>query len=216
MKKISLFITLLFCCLFVFSQNDPAAEKILNALSKKYQSYNTAQINFTLKAINHQQQVTVNEKGELLIETKTDKYRMTMKDQEIIADGKQQWHILKEEQEVQITEVDPEQSASITPANIFTFYKSGFKYVSAKDEQVSGKLLNVIDLSPIDNKKSFFKVKVRVDKVSQLLFDVTIFDKSGSRYIYTIQNLTPNVKVNTKTFIFDKTDYPNMEVVDLR
>lgn len=215
MKRISIFTVLLCLGSFVFGQQDPTAQKILNAVTKKYQSYNTAKIDFTLKAMNQQQQVTINEKGQLIVEPKTNKYRVIMNDQEIIADGKQQWHILKEEQEVQITEAD-EPSESITPANIFTFYKTGFKYVSSKDEKVGSKTVNVVDLSPIDNKKSFFKVKLRVDKMSQQLFDVTIFDKSGSHYTYTIQNLAPNVKLNSKTFIFDKVDFPNLEVVDLR
>lgn len=216
MKKISIFIILLSFSRLAFGQQEPAAQQVLNTLTKKYQSYSTAKIDFALKAVNHQQQVTLDEKGQMIVEPKTNKYHLVMDGQEIIADGKQQWHILKEEQEVQITEVDKEPAESITPANIFTFYKTGFKYVSGKDEQVGGKTVNVVNLSPIDTKKSFFKVKLRVDKVSQQLFDVTIFDKSGSSYTYTIQDLTPNIKLNAKTFIFDKADFPNLEVVDLR
>jgi outer membrane lipoprotein-sorting protein len=43
-----------------------------------------------------------------------------------------------------------------------------------------------------------------------------IFDKNGSRYIYTIQSFTPNVKVPESTFTFDKKDHPGVELVDLR
>jgi len=216
MKKLSLLIIALFCTSLVFGQNDPAAQKLLSGLSKKYHSYHTVQVNFILKAINQQQQTTINEKGDLIVEPKSNKYRITMKDQVMISDGKQQWHILKEEEEVQLTEVEAEQETSISPANMLTFYNKGFKYVSAKDEGAAGKQLSVVDLTPEDNTKSFFKVRLRIDKSANQIYDVTIFDKSGTKYSYAIQTVLPNVKITAKTFIFDKGDYPNMEVVDLR
>ncbi len=204
------------CGLSAFGQNDPATEKLLNTLREKYQSYRTAKINFTLTATNQQKQITVDEKGELIVEPRTNRYRITLNDQVMISDGKQQWHVLKEEQEVQITEADGEQSGSITPANIFSFYSEGFKYPAAKSETIGGKSLSVIDLIPTDGKVSYVKVRLRLDKSINQIHDVTVFDKSGSLYTYTIQNFTPNVKVTSKTFIFDKTDYPGMEIVDLR
>ena len=216
MKKFFSVIILLACSLMALGQNDPATKKLLNDISKKYQSYRTAKIQFSLKALNQQKQTTVNEKGELTIEPRTNKYRIVLDDQVMISDGKQQWHVLKEEQEVQINDVEETQSGSITPANIFSFYNQGFKYPAAKSEQVAGKALWVIDLTPTDNSKSYFKVRLRLNKSVNQIYDVTVFDKSGSLYIYTIQNFIPNVKVSPKTFIFDKADYPGMEVVDLR
>lgn len=217
MKKLSLLLIIgLFCLSPVFGQHDLAAQKLLSGLSKKYNAYNTVQLDFTLRAINQQKQTTINEKGDLIVEPKSNKYRIAMEDQVMISDGKQQWHVLKEEGEVQLTEVEVGQEASISPANILTFYNKGFKYVSAKDEVAAGKQLSVVDLTPEDNKKSFFKVRLRVDKNANQIYDVTVFDKSGTKYSYAIQKVMPNVTVTAKTFIFDKGDYPNMEVVDLR
>lgn len=204
------------CGLTAFGQNDPATEKLLNSLREKYQSHRTARINFTLTATNQQKQVTADEKGELIVEPRSNKFRITLNDQAIISDGKLQWHVLKDEQEVQITEADGGESGSITPANIFSFYSEGFKYPAAKNETVGGKSFSVVDLVPIDGKASYVKVRLRVDKSIHQIYDVTVFDKSGALYTYAIRNFTPNVKVTSKTFIFDKTDYPGMEIVDLR
>lgn len=215
-RILSIVMISVFWQLAAIAQNDPTAQKLLTAVSKNYQSYNNAQIDFTLKALNRQQQTTINEKGVLIVEPKTNKFHITMSGQEIISDGKSQWTILKEEQEVQVSDVDPSASESLTPATIFTFYKKGYKYVSTKVERSGNKQLNVIDLTPEDAKKQFFKVRLRIDKATNQIYDVVVFDKNGSSYTYTIQNLVPNIKIAAKTFIFDKVNYPDLEVVDLR
>ncbi|QNL48337.1 outer membrane lipoprotein carrier protein LolA [Olivibacter sp. SDN3] len=216
MKRIISVVTLVSCIMMAFAQHDPEAQKLLNAVSKKYQSYSTVKIDFAIKGTNHQQQVTVNDKGELLLEPKSNRYRISMQDQEMISDGKVQWTVLKEEQEVQLTNVNNEEVESLTPTNIFTFYRKGFKYASAQDEKVNNKTLSVIELTPEDSKKQFFKVRLRIDKAISQIYDATVFDKSGARYTYTIVKLNPNQQFAAKTFIFDKGDYPGMELVDLR
>jgi outer membrane lipoprotein-sorting protein len=59
-------------------------------------------------------------------------------------------------------------------------------------------------------------VRLRVDKALKQIYDVVVFDKNGSKYTYSIQNLVSNIKIAPKTFIFDKVNYPDLEVVDLR
>jgi len=211
------FIIMVLCYLVGYSQQDPASKKILTDLSKKYQTYRTVKITFTLKAIDQQQRVVVNQKGTLIVSPKSNQYHITFADQEMISDGKQQWHILKEEQEVQLTAVEADgQQGTITPANMLTFYNHGFKHMMGATEKAGGKSLSVIDLTPLDNTRPYFKIRLRADKSLNQIYDLTVFDKSGTRYIYAIQNFTPNVEINNKTFIFDQSDYPNMEVVDLR
>ncbi|GAA4793130.1 hypothetical protein GCM10023231_21660 [Olivibacter ginsenosidimutans] len=218
MKKRTLLLIGILCSgLGVLAQDDPAAQKLLQSVSQKYQSYRTAKIDFSLRATNQQQQTTVNQHGALIVAPKSNKYRITTEDQVLISDGKQQWNILKEEQEVQLTDAaGGGETETITPATIFTFYTKGFTYGAARDETVSGKRLAVIDLSPEDNRKSFSKVRLRIDKNAQQIYDITVFDKGGSQNQYSIQKFTPNVEVTTKTFTFDKADFPHMEMVDLR
>jgi outer membrane lipoprotein-sorting protein len=74
----------------------------------------------------------------------------------------------------------------------------------------------MIDLSPIDTKRSFFKIRLSIDKVAKQIANVVIFDKNGNKYTYYIKTFTPNVKVPETTFAFDAKKYPGVEVVDLR
>ena len=84
------------------------------------------------------------------------------------------------------------------------------------DSKVNNRTVHVIDLTPTDGKRSFFKVRLNIDKSTKQISNAIIFDKNGNRYTYTIRTFTPNVKVSESMFAFDAKKYPGVEVVDLR
>jgi len=143
------------------------------------------------------------------------KYKIILKGQELISDGKNQWTYLKTDKEVQLSEVD-NSSDALNPAKLFTIYEKGFKSVYINDTKLNGKTLHNIDLTPLDGKRSFFKVRLQIDKLTKQIMNALIFDKNGNRYTYTIKTFIPNVKVPESTFTFDLKLYPGVELVDLR
>ncbi|WP_033564080.1 LolA family protein [Sphingobacterium sp. SYP-B4668] len=196
------------------AQQEAAAKKILNQVSQKYDGYKTIQATFSFSA-KQADGSSYADNGTLSLDKNGNKYLIEMRAQQLISDGKTTWTILKEEGEVQINDAD-NSNDNINPSNIFSFYKSGFKYVSAPDETVGQTTLSVVDLSPIDTKKNYFKIKLRINKSTKQIYDATIFDKSGSRYTYTIKSLKGNVSFPAGTFAYNKSKYPGLEVVDLR
>jgi outer membrane lipoprotein-sorting protein len=199
----------------VLAQTDAKAKAILAEVSKKYRSYDVIKTDFTFTLDNPQAKVKDTQSGTLYAKAKSNKYKVVLKKQELISDGKNQWTYSKEDKEVQLSEVD-NSSTSINPAQIFTIYERGFKYIYNGDSKVNNRVVHVIDLSPTDSKRSFFKVRLNVDKATKQISNAVIFDKNGNRYTYTIRAFTPNVKVPESTFAFDAKKYPGVEVVDLR
>jgi outer membrane lipoprotein-sorting protein len=206
-----------------FAQKDADAKKILNQVSAKYRSYDVVKADFTFTVENPQTDTKDSQTGTLVSKSKVNKYKMTIYspgdkaavDQEIISDGKSQWTYLKKDKEVQLSDVD-KSGESLNPAQIFTIYEHGYKYVFTGTEKIGGRLYQTIDLTPEDSKKTFFKVRLTIDKLKKQIYSALIFDKNGSRYNYVIKSFTPNVNVPESTFAFDKKDHPGVEVVDLR
>lgn len=205
-----------------FAQKDVDAKKILNQVSAKYRSYNVVKADFTFTYEDKQASTKDSQSGTLISKSKTNKYRVSIyspdnstTEQEIISDGKTQWTYIKKDKEVEISDVD-NSSESLNPAQIFTIYEKGYKYVYNGDEKVDGKTYQVIDLTPEDEKKPFFKIRLSIDKAKKQIYSAMIFDKNGSRYTYIVRSFTPNVKVPETTFTFDKKDHPGVELVDLR
>lgn len=211
----SLFLSVTAFATQAYAQIDAAAKSALQKVTRTYEGYKTIRTDFTLTVQQPQQAGNYTESGTLSMEAASGKYRITTNSQDIISDGKTQWMVLKEEQEVQVTEAS-NSTETISPANIFSFYNKGYKYVSAPDERVGATQLLVVELTPEDPQNPYFKIKLRINKATNLIYEATIFDKSGVKYIYTIKNTQANPAIPADTFVVKKTDYPGMEIVDLR
>ena len=197
------------------AQTDPKAKAILAEVSKKYRSYDVVKSDFTFTLDNKQAKVKETQSGTLYVKAKSNKYKVAMTNQELISDGKVQWTYLKQDKEVQVSNVDAS-SEALNPAKIFTIYEKGFKYVYTGEKKVGAKTYQMIDLSPTDLKKSVFKVRLTVDKAAKQISNIVVFEKNGNTYTYNVKTFSPNVKVPESTFAFDSRKYPGVEVVDLR
>ncbi|MFD1632046.1 LolA family protein [Pseudopedobacter beijingensis] len=196
------------------AQNDPKAKPILADVSKKFRSYDIVKCDFSFTFTNRQANEQQSYSGVLYVQSKLNKYKVTLPNQEIISDGKSQWTYLKEDNEVQISEIDNSADA-INPAQIFTLYEKGFKYLYVGDSKSNGKNYHNLELVPLTS-KSFSKIKLVVDKSTKLISSFSVYDKNGNIYTYIIKNFVPNVKVAPSIFTFDKSKYPGVEIVDLR
>ena len=222
-KLISYYLLSLLTITTAFAQKDVAAKKIMDQVSKKYRSYDVVKTDFTFTYENQQAGTKDSQTGTLVSQSKTNKFKVIIYNplnnsavaQEIISDGKNQWTYIKKDYEVELSDID-HSSAGLNPAQIFTVYEHGYKYIYNGDEKIDGKLCQEIDLTPEDEKAAFFKVRLSIDKVKKQIYTALIFDKNGSRYTYTVRSFTANVKVPESIFSFDKKDYPGVELVDLR
>ncbi|RZM24221.1 MAG: outer membrane lipoprotein carrier protein LolA [Pedobacter sp.] len=199
----------------MLAQTDAKAKSILAQVSKKYRGYDIVKTEFVFTLDNQQAKIKETQQGTLYVKANANKYKVVMTDQELISDGKSQWTYLKEDKEVQVTEVD-NSSDAINPAKIFTLYEQGFKYLYTGESKIGGKVYQMIDLSPVDTKRSYFKIRLSIDKNAKQISNAVIFEKSGNKYTYAIKSFVPNVKIAESTFSFDAKKYPGVEVVDLR
>lgn len=192
---------------------DPKATAILKEVSTKYNSLKSYSANFKVATIDQQNKTTSTQTGSIAV--KGNKYRLTIKGQEVLCNGQTVWTYLKESNEVQVNNVS-EKSDAITPASIFTIYEKGFssKYMNEKKE--GAQTLQMIELVPDDQKKTYFKIQISIDKERKQLVTARIFDKNGSHYLYSIDKFQSNVIIPDTGFTFNEAKYPGVEVVDLR
>ncbi|WP_341840606.1 outer membrane lipoprotein carrier protein LolA [Chitinophaga caseinilytica] len=195
-------------------KSDPKAKVVLDNVSKKFKSLKSVIANFVLKVEGANNSVSDSKKGSVYV--KGTKYKVVMGDQEIISDNKTSWTYAKDVNEVTINNVD-QSSQGMTPAKIFTnFYDKDFLYKLNGETSEKGKVLQNIELTPTDKSKPFFKVLIDVDKKTQTLARMKVFEKNGNRYTYEINSFQPNGAVTDDMFTFDAKKHPGVEVVDLR
>lgn len=216
MKKniVYLLITFLLSSTFSFAQSDPTAKAILAGVSKKYRSYDVIKAEFIYSIKNPQANINQSQSGVLYSKSKSNKYKVVVANLELISDGNVQWTYLKDDNEVQISEID-NSSTALNPAKIFTMYEKGFKYVYLGETTIGGRRYQNIELAPLQT-RSFSKVKLRIDKVNKQISNIVVNDKNGNVYTYLIKTFTPNVKVSDAIFSFNAKAHPDVDVVDLR
>jgi len=214
MKRILILFFFLFSIVQLsFAQQDPKAAKILDTMSKKYQAMKAFRAGFVQTLENPSAKIKENMEGDITVSG--NKFRLKMSGQEVINNGSTIWTYMKSENEVNISESDPEEQ-DMSPNRIFNMYKKGYKYAYVGDEKVGGEVCNVIELSPEDKSNPIFKVRMNISKKDNSVKSWKMFKNNGNRYTFTIKNFTPNVPVDANTFAFDKAKYKGVKVIDLR
>jgi outer membrane lipoprotein-sorting protein len=204
------FLTVVVC---VAQGSDPAAKKILDKASAKIKSYKSIQAVFTLQVQDAQGASQGTKKG--TVSMKGSKYVVLITGQEIFCDGKTIWTYDKSANEVTITKVDPS-SNTLSPQKLFTdFYDKDFLYKLNGEQKMGTKTVVEIEMTPIDKTQNFHKVYLYVDKKSNLVTSGKMLDKSGNRYIYTINSLNGAANLTDASFMFDKSKHPGVEEVNL-
>ena len=103
----------------------------------------------------------------------------------------------------------------ISPNQLFTLYTKGYNY-SLNTEVKRAANQTVVDLMPTDKKSNYFKVRLFIDKTTNMIAKATLFEKSGVRYTYELKNIKTNTLKNNNLFAFNAAKYPGVEVIDLR
>jgi len=192
--------------------SDPEAKKVLDAVSAKFKTFKAVQAKFLLKIENAAGKALGTKTGTVYM--KGTKYRVSVTGQEIYCDGSNIWTYDKAAKEVTINKIDPSAN-SITPQKLFTnFYDKDFLYKLNGKSTVNGKLLQEVELTPIDKTKAFHKVLLFIDRA--VINTTKVFEKTGNRYTYSVNNMNTNANIPDAMFIFDAKMYPGVEVVDLR
>lgn len=191
----------------------PSAQDILAKVSHIYQQDKSLQADFTFSVIQQGKTLGPAQKGTLKVQG--EKYRVDMQDRIFISDGQDQWTVLREVKEVQITPVD-KSNGGLNPTNIFDFYKNGYLTKTLEDTQVKGVSCYAIQLNPSRKDQGIQKIRMHVRKDNHRIQDIRVWQDNGDELYYGIEKQVTNLDIPAKHFVFQASAYPDMELVDLR
>lgn len=205
--------------MFSVGQKNAEAERILKAASDKAESYKTVDTKFEFVVENIEDKSKQKYAGELWV--KDDRFKMSMEQSITFCDGKSRWVYLPEVNEVNVSklykddDLDPEDRFLVDPMSVFSVYKSGFKYSISGTQDIKGEAYSVVTLSPEDIEKPYFKIKIWISDDNDY-FSVKYFQKDGTRITLYLIDFESNKKFKDSFFGFKNSDYPDVEVIDMR
>jgi outer membrane lipoprotein-sorting protein len=216
MKKLGLLIVLLGFFIGVNAQEDQKAKEILDKMSDKYQNIPSYKTNFVYRLRNKVEDIDEEFSGEIMV--KGEKYVLLMNEQEIFNNGEIIWTFLMDANEVNVDYYMPN-DGDLSPNNIYSAYKKGYRYRWIEIKKVGNRTLDVIELQPKDPKdpdKIFYRIILNIDQDDNTIHSWEMYSRGGNVFSYTISGFNPQFTADDSFFEFSELEYPDVEVVDLR
>ncbi len=222
MKNTILLLLTAFCLQTAFAQqgsdrkitNDPKAQAILDKVSKNYRDMKSLESTFTLRMFSKADGIDEKYNGTVIL--KGQKYKIDTDHMEVICDNVKRYIWMKGVNEVTINLYEPDGETIESPAQLFTIYEKNFFYKYTGEEKSGNKQLKKIELIPQKTRESQYKkIELLVDDVAGRIEKAIIESKDGVTYTWEIKEFKPNVSVDDKLFVFDKTRYPKALIEDM-
>lgn len=202
MKKVIL--VLVAICAFGFTQAQDA-KSLLKEVSTKVRSYDNIAIDFKYNLNNAKEGVNQDTRGDVTLSG--DKYVLNMLGTTRMFDGKNIYTIVPEDEEVTISAYNPADDKEITPSKMLTFYEKGYTYKMDIVQDVKGRKIQFVKLSPIDNKAEIKNILLGIDAQTKHIYKLIQTDAKGTKYTLTVNSFKTNQPVSKTLFTFDEAKY---------
>lgn len=202
MKK--LLVLFLLATSTIFAQ-DNEANKLLNEVSTKAKSYNNISIAFKYVLENTEENIKQETKGDVVMEA--DKYRLNILGITRIYDGQNIYSISPEDEEVTVSKGSDQDESTITPSKMLTFYKEGFTFKMDIVQDVSGRKIQYVKLSPMDSNSEIKYVLLGIDTKTKHIYRLIEVGKNGTKTTLTVNSFKTNETLSKSLFTFDKNKF---------
>ncbi|MBO7133864.1 MAG: outer membrane lipoprotein carrier protein LolA [Bacteroidales bacterium] len=215
MKNVITLIICAFASLTMLAQGQVPQMETLDQVAAKTEKYIGLKIDFTMYVENLHNAKRDSYKGSAIY--KSGLYKMDIMGQVVYSDGKTNWTYLKDAEEINITNNSENEAFMTNPQAILKDYKSKFKVNYISDKFEKNRALMEFDFFPkqIDNKK-YSKITIRIDKTKKQIFSVRYVGKDGVNYLVEIDKMLENPTIQDSEVKFNKTLYPDAEIIDMR
>lgn len=130
-------------------------------------------------------------------------------------DGKTQWSYMTDGGEAYVSNPTAAELQSINPYTFINLYKSGYAY-SISGTSYNGKACHEIRLTASKRNNNIPEMRIVIDKSSYLPYSIRLKQANGNWLRLRVRNVQMQKRWNDKFFQFDKTEYPDVEIIDLR
>ena len=204
MKKLLVFAIVLIS-FSTFAQDAQKAKTLLNEVNAKVVSYNNISIDFKYVLRNASENINQETRGDVVIEG--EKYLLNILGVTRIYDGKTLYTISPEDQEVTISKNNTEDENTITPSKMLSFYKQGYNYAMDIVQNISGRKIQYVKLTPIDSNSEIKQVLLGIDAQTKHIYNLIEVGKNGTQTTLTVNSFKTNEPISKTLFTFDANKY---------
>lgn len=196
---------LLFLTFGTFAQNNSDAKTLLNEVSAKVKSYNNISIDFKYVLTNLSENINQETRGSVIMQG--NKYKLEILGIIKIFDGVKLYSISPEDEEVTISTEDGSDPNSITPNKMLSFYEEGFTYQMDILQNVKGRKIQYVKLTPMDSHSEIKHILLGIDAGTKHIYNLIEVGKNGTKTTLTVNSFKTNEPLSKTLFTFDESKY---------
>ncbi|EAZ94669.1 gliding motility-related protein; possible outer membrane protein [Flavobacteria bacterium BAL38] len=189
------------------AQDAKKAKELLDEVSSKVKSYDNIVIDFKYALNNPKENINQESKGNVAL--KGNLYSLNFMGVTKIFDGKKVYTIVPEDEEISISNFNANDENAITPNKMLTFFNSGYKYAWDILQNVKGRKIQYVKLTPNSSKDQRKEILVGIDVQTKHIYTVIEVGKNGSKTTLTVNSFKTNQPLSKNHFTFTKSKYPN-------
>lgn len=202
MKKI-ISILLITLSISVFAQNKGKA--LLQEVSAKVKSYDNISIDFKYVLENTSENIKQETRGDVVMQG--EKYRLNILGITRLFDGKTMYSISPEDEEVTISSDNTDEDDNITPSKMLSFYEDGYTYAMDIEQNINGRKIQYVKLTPIDSNSEIKFILLGIDKQTKHIYNLIQVGKNGTKTTLTVNSFKTNEPLSKSLFTFDANKY---------
>lgn len=210
MKKFPLFILAMMSVFVMNAQSADKAKNLLKEVSTKVKAYDNMVIDFKYTLENLTEKVSQETRGDVSING--DKYVLNLMGTTQMFDGKKIYTIIPEDQEINISNYIEEDDNSITPSKMFSFYEEGYTYKWDITQDVKGRKIQYIKLTPIDSKADVKNILLGIDTQTKHIYNLIQTQDNGTKITITVKSFKTNQPLAKNLFTFSESRYKDFYI----
>lgn len=188
----------------VFAQNSAKAKALLDEVYTKVSSYDNIFIDFKFELYNQEANVRQETRGDLTL--KGDQYLLNYLGAQQLYDGKKVYTVVPENEEVTI-EDKSEDAGTVSPSKMLTFYRQGHNYAWDILQNVQGRKIQYVKLTPIDSNSEVASILLGIDAETKHIYKLIETGQNGTKTTITVNSLKTNQPLSSALFNFDVEKY---------
>jgi outer membrane lipoprotein-sorting protein len=188
------------------AQNAAKAKTLLDEVYNKVTSYDNIFVDFKYSLHNEEANISTETRGDVTMQG--DKYLFNYLGSKQLYDGKKVYTVVPENEEVTIEDkLDDENT--ITPSKMLTFYKQGHNYAWDILQNIQGRKIQFVKLTPIDTNSEIKSILLGKDVETKHIYKLIETGRNGTKTTITVNSFKIDQPLSKTLFTFDESKYKN-------
>jgi len=181
------------------------AKSLLDQVSAKVNGYENMVLDFKYVLDNNEENIHQETRGNVTLVG--DNYLLNILGITRMFDGEKLITISPEDEEVTISTQNTAEENTITPSQLLSFYEEGYTYKMDIIQNIRGRKIQYIKLTPIDSTTEIKYVLLGIDINTKHVYNLIEIGNNATKTTLTITTFKTNQPLPKTLFVFDPSKY---------